>query len=65
VKRFAGLRELESLDLRGAAKITDAGLKELAGFRQRRKLWLRDTKATKAGLAGLRKSFPACDIYSD
>jgi hypothetical protein len=43
-------------------KITDVGLKELAKLTQLKRLYLRNTKVTKAGVAELQKALPNCNI---
>jgi hypothetical protein len=46
-----------SLDLTDT-RVTDAGLKELAGLQQLRTLRVRATQVTEAGAAELRKALP-------
>ena len=43
-------------------KVTDAGLKELAGLTSLQTLVLNDTEVTDAGIAELRKALPDCRI---
>jgi len=43
-------------------KVTDAGLKELAGLKQLEQLYLGDTKVTAAGVAALQKALPKVRI---
>ena len=50
-----------SVDLNGT-KVTDAGLKELAGLKNLHHLDLRETSVTHAGVAELQKALPKLQI---
>jgi hypothetical protein len=52
---------LRRLDLNGT-KVTDAGLKELAGLKNLKLLFLFDAPVTPAGIAELKKALPGCKI---
>lgn len=59
---MAALKELQSLDLHGCPDVTDVGLKDLAELKGLRKMDLRVTGVTDAGVADLRKALPDCEI---
>ncbi len=59
---LAGLTHLQSLDLSGVAKITDAGLEELAKFKSLSDLVLNRTGTTEAGLFKLQRALPNCSV---
>ena len=64
VKEFAGLKNLQALNIGGALLLTDAGLKELAGLKNLQGLYLFYAPVTDAGLkelAGL-KNLHALDL---
>jgi hypothetical protein len=51
------------LDLSGT-RVTDAGLKELAGLKGLQTLHLGGTRVTDAGLRELQEALPGCSIFS-
>ena len=60
-KELKELTGLTHLDLT-ATKVTDTGLKELNGFKELRKLWIYDTKMSKAAVKELQEALPDCNI---
>jgi hypothetical protein len=54
-------KPIVSVDLR-ETKVTDRGLKHLAGLKQLRKLYLGATKVTDNGKADLKKALPKLEI---
>ena len=42
--------------------MTDAGLKQLAGLKELKLLFLQGTKVTDAGVAELQKALPGCNV---
>jgi hypothetical protein len=55
------LGSLQTLDLK-FTKVTDAGLKHLTALKSLRSLDVRNTDATKTGVAELQKALPDCRI---
>jgi Leucine-rich repeat (LRR) protein len=63
-KRPTKPEEVTSFDLTGTG-VTDAGLKELAPFKNLTSLYLRNTKVTAKGVAELRKTVPNFRVIRD
>lgn len=61
--RDPGLKNMQALNL-SYTKLTDAGLKELAGLKSLRWLSLHRTRVTAAGIAALQRELPPCKIIT-
>jgi hypothetical protein len=59
---FAGLKNLQELDLSTASSISDAGLKHLAGLKQLKQLNLSSLSVSNEAVQELRKELPNCTI---
>ena len=57
------LANFTKLNLRGMARITDAGLKDLAKLKKLEQLMLLDTKITDEGAAELKKALPKLELF--
>ncbi len=62
--RIAELSNLEELNV-GDSGLTDAAVEPLSGFTKLKKLVVKNTKVTAAGVAKLQQALPKCKIVWD
>lgn len=62
LQALTGCENLETLEIVGGWKVTDAGLKHLGRLKDLRRLVLQFTHATDTGFAELQKALPRCRI---